>query len=349
MSLRFDVLTGRQVIVASNRNERPGAILAEPALKNPRDGDPFLRGDEVHTPWETLALRKKGSCANDPQWLVRVVPNLYPVVSSRDVPLNPVPDALLPEQTAVGIHEVVIETPDERRRLTELTAAETARVLLAWQYRMQQIEELRGVQTVSIFHNEGFSAGASLPHLHSQIVTVNTIPGQVRERLARSQAWREHHGSDLLQDFCDAEIRDGERVLYSSENLLVVCPFAGRSSWHVRIVPRYTEPQLFSRCSTETLCAIAGCLHSTAVALDRCLGPVSLNVNLVHPPNTAPEYGWFIDLVPRTTRMAGFELVTDLDVVTVRPESAAVQLSDKAEWCFPQREEVEPSGYVWRP
>ena len=348
-SLRFDVLTGRQVIVAPHRSQRPRAQLVEPALHHPPAGNPFQAGEEAQTRDETLALRKSGSRPNDPGWLVRVVPNEYPAVSNDAAPTGLAPESMLSSQIVCGVHEVVIESPDDRHRLTQLSAAEIARMLTAWQRRLRQLERVSSVEAVTIFRNEGFSGGASLPHVHSQILAMNVVPRQTQDRLEKNRAWRLRHESDLLQELCRAEIHDGQRVLLATDCLLVVCPFAGRVAWQVRFVPLWSEPMSFSKISVDDLLTIAGCLWSAAVAVEDCIGPVSFNVNLVHPPVASIEHGWFMELLPRTARMAGFELATDVDVVDVSPETSAAELRDRFELTVPQRDEMEPSGYVWEP
>ena len=190
-SLRTDVLTGRQVIVAPERGSRPGACSSEPTLTNPESGDPFLEGREFETPHETLALRRDDTSTDQTGWLIRVVPNQFPAVrrnnfkealgnfmTGREV----VDSTLHPQIFTSGHHEVVIESPRPESCFVDLSVAEAVRIVLAWQRRIRDLETLDGIRSITVFKNEGFSAGASLPHVHSQILAMHTIPPEMQTR-----------------------------------------------------------------------------------------------------------------------------------------------------------------------
>lgn len=345
-SLRIDVLTGRQVIVAPQRNMRPGAASNDPELSDPEHGNPFIEGNESETPNEILALRSVNSEPNKPGWLIRVVPNRYPAVSVQESSAVPGVDGLLEQVRMSGHHEVVIETPTAHRRLSDLTPSETARILLAWQHRVRDLEQQPTVADVTVFRNEGFSAGASLPHVHSQVLALNTVTPQTAERVNRSRDHYQHTGRHLLPDLIDAEVANGQRIIHADSECVVMCPYAGRVSWQVRIAPR--SPDTFSGCSEPVLVAAAAALRAAAAAIDQAVGPLAMNVLLIQPPGTHSDHGWFLDLMPRPARMAGYELATDVDIVTVTPESAAAQLKPHFQATLLPVQEVVPAGYVWR-
>ncbi|MEO2036841.1 MAG: DUF4921 family protein [Planctomycetaceae bacterium] len=347
-SLRIDVLTGRQVIVAPHRGLRPGARNVDPILADPSRGNPFLHGKESETPGEKLALRRTDTRPNELGWLVRVVPNQYPVVFTDEDISTPTGNGLLRTMPVFGIHEVVIESPTPHRRLSELSAAETARVLLAWQLRVRDLERRPGIQSITVFRNEGFSAGASLPHVHSQILALNTISPQTTVRVQRSISHRRKFGTSLLNDLCKEELTAGRRIVSAESGCLVMCPFAGRVSWQVRIVPQRSARESFSRCSESDLINIAGVLHAATTAIDECAGKMAVNVLLVQPPVSDESDSWFLELMPRSARMAGYELATDVDIVAVAPESAADLLRAAFRHAAPRPTDVVPFGYEWR-
>lgn len=347
-SLRIDVLTGRQVIVAPGRSRRPGAIRRDPVLSDPPGGNPFLPGNEECTPDEKLALRRTDSRPNESGWLVRVVPNQFPALSSVLPGPAEQKNRLRNTTPSVGCHEVVIESPVPHRRLSELSAAETARVLLAWQYRMRDLEQDPRMKAVTIFRNEGFSAGASLPHVHSQILAQDTIPPQTAARRQRTARHGEHTGNSLLSKLCAEEVVDGRRIISGETECLVMCPFAGRASWQVRLIHRQSAFDSFAKCPQPELIEIAGHLHGAALAIDACVGMPAMNLLLVQPPIANPLDGWFLDLLPRTAGIAGYELLTDVDIVSVAPESSAEKLRLVFRQTVPLQEDVIPPGYRWR-
>lgn len=342
------MLTGRQVIVAPGRSQRPGARIADPPLSDPSDGNPFLEGNEHNTPGERLALRRCESSANSPGWLVRVVPNQFPAVGMENPRLAETNDDLTTSSAISGFHDVVIESPDSHRRLAELSAAQTARIILAWQRRVLALEQQTAIQSITVFRNEGFSAGASLPHVHSQILAMDSIPPQTADRLRTIANFRQETGNNLLYELCNEELVQEHRIVNADDHCLVMCPFAGRVSWQVRIIPRQTAFNSFSRCPESALVEVAASLHAAARAVDECAGPMPMNVLLILPPSTNCTDGWFLELMPRSAGIAGYELATDIDIVTVAPETAAHALRGAFCKTVPPRNEIIPPGYDWR-
>ncbi len=326
---------------------RPGAASVDPVLQNPSDGNPFLEGRESRTPEERLTLRRSDSQPNQPGWLVRVVANQYPAVNSDVPPTQVAAGDLIGQLPVGGLHEVVIESPAPHRRLTELSAAETARVLLAWQRRVRVVERLPTIESVTVFRNEGFSAGASLPHVHSQILAVNSVPPQMQQRLQRMEQYRRQHGSSLLLDLLRTELSDELRIVTAGSGSVVLCPWAGRVAWQVRVAPAPSVMAPFADCPESVLIDVASHLHAAAVAVDACAGPLAMNVLLVQPPPDCPDQSWYLDLMPRCARMAGYELATDVDIVTVSPESSAELLRPVLAVVEPAADEVIPPEYAW--
>jgi UDPglucose--hexose-1-phosphate uridylyltransferase len=333
--LRVDVLTGQQVIVAPARSQRPSAFVPDPPLLQ-SDDDPFLQGHEHLTPDERWAVREDESTENGPGWLLRVVPNRYPAVlpeAAQSVSETRGPDGLpgiglFSSRPAVGEHDVVIECPDHRTRLRELLPAEVERLFAAWRQRLRQLSQENGWRSVVVFRNEGFSAGASLSHCHSQIVALRELtPFDIARRQRRAE-WKRQTGGDLMTLLVEAELTAGARIVSRSEGLLTWCPFAPRSAWHVRIMPEPVLPQSFANAGDVVLASLARQVLERLAAQEAAIGgPMSFNLLLVHPPlDTTPDAPWYLDIVPRTGRFAGFELLSGIDIVTVSPEHAATIL-----------------------
>jgi UDPglucose--hexose-1-phosphate uridylyltransferase len=145
------------VALAPSRAGRPGSrrLQIEPETQEELDECPFCAGREDRTPPETLRLPAEGD------WLVRVVPNLYPAVERQ---------------------EVVIHSPRHVRSLAELTDAELASVAEAWRIR-SAAGKREGFRYVLALINEGRAAGSSLPHSHSQLAFLSKAPPAARAEL----------------------------------------------------------------------------------------------------------------------------------------------------------------------
>jgi len=329
---RTDILTGQQVIVASHRSDRPSSFLPDPLLN--LLPDPFAEGQEHETPGERYAVRSGDSLPNGRGWLLRIVPNRYPAVAGVGATARVArteifgDHSMFPHGPACGEHDVVIECPDQRTRMVELSPAEIHQTLLAWQVRMRQLIVSQLICSVAIFRNEGFSAGASLAHCHSQILaTAEMMPLDV-VRHDRAAAHRSMSGRDLVQDLSNAERLHGIRWICETAYFEVHCPFASRMSWQIRFVPKVTQPASYAEASDEMLHDLAILLKSALIALETNLsGPFSFNLTLVHSRiDREAAFGWYLDLLPRTGRTAGWELLTNVDIVTVAPEIAAERI-----------------------
>jgi UDPglucose--hexose-1-phosphate uridylyltransferase len=264
--LRRDPATGRWVAIAPARAARPGASTEiEDELAN----CPFCAGHEDRTPPETLRL------GDGPTgWDVRVVPNLYPALERQ---------------------EVVIHGWEHTRSLAELDDATLALVAKAWQRRA---EDVGG--TVFALVNEGYAAGASLPHSHSQLAWLPGPPPAVTEE----------HG-----------LPDGD-VILERDGLIASCPRASRVPYEVLIAPETPEPDgLRSELLAPALQLVAELVRRIRAVRDE---PAPLNVWL----HTGSP--WHLELLPRTTRLAGLELGAGVYINPVSPESAAAALREAA-------------------
>ena len=330
--LRVDVLTGRRVILVPGRAARQNAVHRDPPLSV--KFDPFAEGAEAETPGECFAVRPCGTPANGPGWLLRVVPNRYPIAGDADdagqqrlVASDEFPGGagLFPATAFSGRHEVVIECPDGRSRLLELSREEVMRIFAAWRERCRALISEGKYRTLAVYRNEGFSAGASLPHCHSQILAASSLATLDEARLERAAVYRSATDGDLLSALLAAEQADGSRLVMRTENLLVLCPFAPRSAWHVRFIPWPALPQFFDAASDGILSELAELLLRVLAGIETVCGQqVSMNLAIAQAPVDRPaEWSWMLELYPRLTKQAGWELLTDEETFPGRPEDWA--------------------------
>ena len=330
---RTDVLTGLVSLIAPARSARPSARHPEPTIA--RTDDPFAEGSEAETPNETFAVRKPGTAPNTPGWDLRVVPNRFPAVvpvsASKSDANNSIPASdLFPSEAAFGAHEVVIECPDSRSRVADLSPAEITQVFFAWRQRIQHLTKSGKYQSLAVFRNEGFSAGASLAHCHSQIIAAQTLTPLDEQRHQRAFEHQQTNGRELLMDLAEAERTGQQRIIAETPDFLVLCPFASRAPWHVRFIPLLTGPASFSDASDQCLSELALTLKQTIQALEFSLGGTfSFNLILPHPRlDQPPQYRWMLELLPRIGRHAGWEYLSSVEIVTVAPEYAAAMLRE---------------------
>ena len=219
--LRIDPLTGLKVVFAPRRAGRPLSFEASETHDGARTDCPFDEGREDQTPPETWAMRPEGGPADSDGWLVRSVPNKYPVLAGPDGeagsgPVDPLAQGrgdpeLFVSTPAVGGHEVLVHTPQHLVALADLGREQLERVLEGWSARIDAHPEAKYVH---VMVNEGAAAGASLEHSHTQLYALGFVPAAVaREREHFTAHNTRTMGGCLLCDLLRADVRERNRVI----------------------------------------------------------------------------------------------------------------------------------------
>ena len=287
-----------------------------------------------------------GGAADSPGWLTRAVPNLYPVLSDeaagdapdqQDAPgesgLAAAADplaasrrgaepSLFASQPASGAHEVIVSCPEHVTRLGELPPERLSSAVAAWRERMRAHADAAYVHLIV---NEGPEAGASLEHTHAQLYAMRFVPAQIARERERAAAYHERTmGGHLLADAATEEVRRKDRLVAVDDDALLVAPWASRSPFELRVIPRRPAPS-FSDDGEVGTAMIATALRGLASAFPE---PPQLNLWVRTAPRGAAEFCWHIDIVPRLTIRAGFELGTGVDINVYPPERAASDLRE---------------------
>jgi UDPglucose--hexose-1-phosphate uridylyltransferase len=322
--VRVDPLTGLRAIVAADRAQRPNSGLhADPSPPLDPAGDPFAEGHEHKTPPELFALRPNGGGPDSPGWTVRVVPNLYPALSS--VAVEPEPDAnpdLFTAAPAQGAHEVIVNAPQSVTALAELPLAQLATAMDVWRERMRAHGE---AAYVHVLVNERREAGASLPHTHAQLYALGFVPAAIARERERFAAYAARTmGGNLLGDLVQEEVRRRERIVAIDDEAVAFAPYGSRLPYQLAIAPRSVRARFEDDGPTG-----AALLHDALGRLARRLGAnPPLNLWVRTAPRGAEHFCWRIDVMPRLTHLAGLELGTGLHLNVVAPEQAAAELRE---------------------
>jgi UDPglucose--hexose-1-phosphate uridylyltransferase len=327
--LRIDPLTGLRVVLAPQRSERPLSFQPSEVHAQAREQCPLCEGREDWTPPETWALRPGGGPADTPGWAVRAVPNKFPLLTpgGAQEPVDPLAEGrgepqLFSSAPATGVHEVIVHTPEHLSSMSDLDPAQTERAVQGWQERARALEEFAYVH---IMVNEGQAAGASLEHTHAQAYGLGFVPTVVARERERFTAHNTRTmGGCLLCDALQEEVRRRDRLIAVDDDAVLLAPFASRMPYELQLVPRVHERHFADAAATG-----ARLLHDGLSRLRRNLGaPPPLNLWVRTAPRGAENFHWHIDVVPRLTQLAGFELGTGVNVNIVAPERAAGELRD---------------------
>lgn len=322
--LRKDPITFEWVIIAGERRDRPHDFSKawENGELPPYDPKcPFCPGNEHLTPPEIMALRDGQA---HPNWLVRVVPNKYPALRIEGS-TERIGKGMFDYMDGVGAHEVIIETPIHNVRISTLPQEQVKRILIAYKERILDLKNDSRFVYILIFRNEGKEAGASLRHPHSQLIALPFVPHEVVleiEGIKRYNSFRERC------PFCDMvkeELAFKERVVNESENFLAIEPFASKYPFETLIMPKRHHPSFADEndCIMEEF---AGFLKDVLYRIDKALNNPPYNYTLHNIPlrnHSADGFHWHLEIIPRLSTPAGFELGSGIYINSVPPEDSA--------------------------
>ncbi len=326
--LRLDPVTNKWVVLAEGRARRPkdhveiGHIQRDKPARDEKC--PFCPGNEGATPPEVFAFRPEGSDANRPGWRVRGVPNMYPALTWGAC-AEPTTSGLFTWRPATGVHEVIIETPLHNSDIPLMQREEMADVVRAYRQRHVALSSLAGMRYVLVFRNHGKEAGASLDHPHSQVAAVPIVPPVVLEEVDGAGRY---YGATRRCVFCDMvnqELEAGARIVLDSPRFVALEPYASRVPYETWIIPRAHVPS-FAEIDDRTCEDLAATISETLSALSAGLDDPPYNW-VIHsaPIGEACDrfYHWHLEIFPKLTVAAGFEVGMGLYINVVAPEAAA--------------------------
>jgi UDPglucose--hexose-1-phosphate uridylyltransferase len=329
--LRKDPVSGGWVIMAEDRSRRPPDFKpVHLAPLEPGHFCPFCEGNESATLSEILALRSQGTGANSPGWSLRVVPNKFAVMRIEG-DLNRTGDGIYDLMNGVGAHEVVIESPRHDAAMGDYSQAKMAAIIQAYRSRVIDLNRDQRFKYIQIFRNFGSSAGAMLDHPHSQIIALPIIPRWVKEELVNAREHYDYKERCLFCDIVNQELKDRSRIVYENVAFVAMTPFAAKFPFETWILPKAHNHDF--RCLADgDVGPLAEALRHTLYGIQLALECPPLNFIIHSAPRLTSqpigsglerEYHWHIEIIPRVTRMAGFEWGTGFYINPTLPEKAA--------------------------
>ena len=335
--LRKDYLLNRWVVIATERSRRPSDFAKEKTESAKTSVCPMCVGNEHMTPPASMLYVKEDSKvirAEDPlvgerskNWLVRCIPNLYPAFSP---PKQPEDETKILKSkyfgAAIGAHEVIIESPNHDDSPADAQLAQLELVINAYIDRLRDLNAKPYVKYVSIFRNYGQLAGASLSHAHSQIIATPIVPTTLQEELEASKTFYDKHGKCVFCDIIKQETK-GPRLICDSFDFVVFAPYASINPLEFWIMPKKHAANILDLNDSQ-ISAFAKTLKASLKALKDLLNdpPYNYGFHLALTKEEQDSYHWHLEVYPKLSIWAGFEINTGTYINTVTPETAAESL-----------------------
>ncbi len=324
--LRQDATTYDWIIIAKERAKRPDDFKRKTAPVEVPAHDPkcpFCVGNENLTPEITAVFNEDGA------WKIRAVPNKFPA-------LTPEGDMVRAEWKffrkthGYGRHEIIIETPLHNETIPFMADGHVENLIRMYRDRYIAFKKDPKIKVIIIFKNHGRDAGTSLEHPHTQIVASPIVPPHIRRKYEVATQYYDNTGRSLHFDIQKAELEEGRRIVASTKHFTVIHPFASRYPFETWIMPKEHKPS-FGHITEDEITDLARVLKEVLMKMYLSLDNPDYNFVI----NTAPTddehksyYLWHLQIIPRLTQVAGFELGSGIFINVTIPEETAAFMKD---------------------
>lgn len=317
--LRLDLVSNDWVVIATGRARRPESFAQHKRIKeavSPKDC-PFCHSQITE---QGVRLRYDNP---DGSWNLLVVDNKYPAFSKGEE-LRQRTDGPNKVMDGFGFHELII-TRDHKKQIAQFSQEEVKEVVNAYQSRYLDLMNQKFIKYISIFHNHGQEAGASVAHPHSQLIAIPVIDPNLRGSLEGAERYFQENQKCVYCTMIDWDMKDGGRIIYENEKFVVLSPFAPIVSFEVRVYPKEHLPY-FEKMNEKEKDLFAEALGLALNKIYQGLKDPAYNFYIHTAPCNAGNYShyhWHLNILPKTAIWAGFELCAGIEISTIEPEKAA--------------------------
>lgn len=319
--LRQDIVSGDWVLIVNRKDKKPHEFRQTEKIKrHPKRKCPFENPEEAGGGGVILAYPNKKN------WKLMVVPNKFPVATQsgewvvareKHGPFRVIP--------GFGHHELLI-TRDHNANFPKLHKQDAFLVFKAFRERYKCLSVDKNIAYVTIYHNWGPRAGASIYHPHYQILAIPVIPPDAEHSLRGSEAYYKKNKKCVHCVQISWEKKQNERVIYENKDSIVFAPYVSKEQFELRVFPKKHSPY-FEEASDATLKSVTTALQISIQKLEKALGNVNYNFFIHTAPLKDKEkhnhYHWHIEIMPRLNIAAGFELSTNVEINNTDPDCAA--------------------------
>lgn len=319
--LRQDLVTGDWVVIATSRTKRPDDFVSHKREVIEDDSEKdcvFCHPEETGQEEDMLIYNTEKS-----DWSLRVFPNKFPAFQ-RMGEIKHFEKGPHFGMDGVGYHEIIVPR-DHKKQIAQMNEMEVAEILDAYQERYIDLMNKKSVNYIEIFHNHGREAGATATHPHSQLVAIPVISPYVKLELDGAEEYWKANKDCVFCAIAEWEAEKQDRVIFENEEFIAFCPFASRAAFETWVMSKKHKPY-FERISDKEKIKGAEALQMAIGKIYKALDDPAYNFYIHTSPcdgKDYPHYHWHIEILPRTSVWAGFELSTGIEVSSIEPEKAA--------------------------
>jgi UDPglucose--hexose-1-phosphate uridylyltransferase len=326
--LRRDPILRRWVIIAP---ERRGDVVRRRVPPPPvaEEGPcPFCPGNESMNPNEIYVIRRPNSPNDTPTWRVRITPDKKPLlrIEGKIERRGSGPFDLM---SAVGAHELVVDTPDHHSRWADFDIDHMALLLESYLSRFNDLRRDPRFRQIVVVKNHGAPWSRYL-HGHSHIVATPFVPRRLEDEIAGAEEFYRLKERCVFCDCLHAEVQEGTRVIAANLDFVAYAPFASGLPFEIWILPRQHSAD-FGSVSPLQLPALAAVFRDTMLKLRATLQDPHFSLALHSGPLDGSQndvFHWHWELIPHLSGELGMEWATGVYFNPVAPEDAATTLRE---------------------
>lgn len=261
---------------------------------------------------------------------ISVIKNKYPAVKSGlcgpDLQVGP-----FKGHNGVGEHNVVVYKEHDLK-FADFSNEQLIDVIRVYKKRYREmVQASECVEYVMIFHNHGLEAGASIYHPHSQMISLPILPPDVSRSIYGSLNFYKENKKKVYDVIIEWEMSDKKRIVYENDFFIAFCPFVSKTPYEVRIFSKDSHAH-FEKMPDELDKYLADAISVVLKKIGKALNVPPYNF-FIHTAPVKEKYGdmhefyhWHIEILPKLSISAGFELGTGVDINVVDPDTAAEEL-----------------------
>lgn len=325
---RKDIISGDWILFVPGRAKKPGDLRKKREKRKTipfhecRFEDPFTNVDEhilIGYP------RKKGGEIKS-DWDLLVLKNKYPAVHHLERKAIRHTSRFFEVVEGAGHHDLII-TRDHKKDFPDLSREQAFRVLTAFRDRYLMLFQDKNIEYVSMFHNWGRGAGASIFHPHYQMMGIPIIPPHITHVMLGADRYAHTHSRCAFCTMIAEEKKQRTRIIAENDAAIAFAPYASWNEFQVKILPKKHSAGFENTLDAE-LQLIADMLQLVLKKVKKNLSDPDYNF-FIH---TAPmhekkkykkSFHWYIEVIPVYNTAAGFEFDTGMQINVINPDFAA--------------------------
>ena len=286
----------------------------EPQARVKEKPCPFCPGNEDQTPREIYALRSPGTQPGQPGWSVRVFPSKEKVLEVEKG-LERRGAGIYDAMNNVGAHELIVESPDHIKNLSDLPTEQIKNALIVYQKRIIDLKGDKRLRYAIVFKNQRPASPFRLGHTHSQLVALPLTPQSVKDELENAKSYYREKERCVFCDVVREELDAGLRVVEENRSFISYVPFAPRLPFETWILPKRHNPD-FTQEDESRLFDFAAIMKVTLGKICKLLDDPPLNYMIHSLPYMRPkegywktihkDYHWHLEILPHIVKVEGF-------------------------------------------